>query len=60
MKELNIPMKFPRYDYSNIDADEIIKDKLNGEKVKDILKKYNISYGYYFKIWKEYRINNNI
>ena len=25
-------------------------------KVKDILDKYNISYGYYYKLWKKYKI----
>ena len=40
---------------TSIDNKKIIKDKLDGIKVDDILKKYNISYGYYYKIWKEYK-----
>ena len=54
--ELNLDFERPRYDYTNINDDNIIKDKLNGMKVEDILDKYNISYGYYYKLWKEYKI----
>lgn len=53
--ELNINMDRPRYDYSNINDADIIKDKLSGLKVKFILSKHNISYGYYYIIWKEYQ-----
>lgn len=54
--ELNLDFERPRYDYTNINDENIIKDKLNGIKVDDILDKYNISYGYYYKLWKEYKI----
>lgn len=33
----------------------IIRNNINGMQVKNILEKYNISYCYYYKLWKEYR-----
>lgn len=59
LKELNMDVDMPRYDYSKINDDYIINDRLNNIKVADILTKYNISYGYYFKIWKAFREAKN-
>lgn len=50
--ELNLEFERPRYDYSNIKEEDILSDRNNGMKVDDILKKYNISYGYYYKLIK--------
>lgn len=36
----------------DIKEEDILSDRNNGMKVDDILKKYNISYGYYYKLIK--------
>lgn len=56
--ELDLDLERPRYDYSEINNENIINDKLNGLKVKKILIKYNISYCYYYKVWKNFKAKN--